>query len=361
MKQVTFLILTISLLSSCITKQNIYMIDLDFIYNSILENHPGVYNKQDPNFRKNLEKIYIESKTKITAVKTSHDLQKAINQFAKSFDDRHLWVHWANNTPKKQRDGITKSFSISRLSKNVTWINLPTFDLNINQEQNFKELIKNISTLQTEKYIIFDLRGNQGGNSDYGSQIINTLFGKNYADQKRTLHNQNVYVDWRASQGNLNHISSLLARHPSNHWLQNIKHGLQKSLAQNNIFYKEYSSEVYEAKENIISRPEFSFQIIVIIESVNVSAALDFIDELKMMIPNVILIGQETRADRLYMEVRSIPLRSGSGNFFFPIKVYRNRPRLDNESYVPNIEFNYIHHTASLQSFILEKIQMEEL
>jgi hypothetical protein len=63
----------------------------------------------------------------------------------------------------------------------------------------------------------------------------------------------------------------------------------------------------------------------------------------------------------VYMEVRSLPLPSGSGNFSFPIKVYRNRPRLDNEPYSPNIEFKDVHNTAALQSFIIEKIKMGEL
>jgi len=79
------------------------------------------------------------------------------------------------------------------------------------------------------------------------------------------------------------------------------------------------------------------------------------------MTKKVILIGQKTKADRVYMEVRSLPLPSGSGTFFFPIKVYRNRPRLDNEPYVPNIEFKDVANTPALKSFILEKIKKGEL
>jgi hypothetical protein len=61
------------------------------------------------------------------------------------------------------------------------------------------------------------------------------------------------------------------------------------------------------------------------------------------------------------MEVRSLPLPSGTGIFFFPIKVYRNRPRLDNEPYIPNIEFNDVHNTPALKIFILEKIKNGQL
>ena len=38
------------------------------------------------------------------------------------------------------------------------------------------------------------------------------------------------------------------------------------------------------------------------------------------------------------MEQRTVPLPSGLGDFSFPIKVYRNRIRQDNQPYNPDIE-----------------------
>ncbi|MEY3197117.1 MAG: hypothetical protein RLZZ59_485, partial [Pseudomonadota bacterium] len=184
---------------------------------------------------------------------------------------------------------------------------------------------------------------------------------KKYAHKKKCLHNKKVFVDWRASQGNLSHISSLLIRYPTNQWLQGVKEGLKGSVERGDSFYREYSYETCGSTKNITSESEFGFKVIVITDSFNVSAALDFIDELKIMTKKVILIGQKTKADRVYMEVRSLPLPSGSGTFSFPIKVYRNRPRLDNEPYVPNIEFNNVGNTPALKSLILEKIKRGEL
>ena len=69
------------------------------------------------------------------------------------------------------------------------------------------------------------------------------------------------------------------------------------------------------------------------------SAALDFIDDLIIMDYPFQLIRQSTRADRLYMESRNIPLPSGLGLFYCPINVYRNRHRKDNQSYHPDIVY----------------------
>lgn len=360
MKQLALLLACAVLITSCSVKQNPWVDDLDFIYKSILENHPGVYNNENPNFCENLENSYETAMSSIKESKVNSSSKIIISDFAKSFNDTHLWIHWLDNTTQKQNATLSK-FSISEPSNEVAWITLPTFDLNSEQEKDFGELVKQLLDLQTKQYIVFDLRRNQGGNSDYGSQIINALFGNEYAYQKKCLSNKNVFVDWRASQGNLSHISSLLTRYPTSQWLQNIKDGLKESLEKRNSFYREYSYETCGPTKNRTSESDFGFKVIVITDSFNVSAALDFIDELKIMTKKVILIGQQTKADRVYMEVRSLPLPSGSGTFSFPIKVYRNRPRLDNEPYVPNIEFNDVDNTHALKSFILEKIKRGEL
>jgi hypothetical protein len=360
MKQLALLIACAVLMTSCAVKQNPWLNDLDFIYKSILENHPGVYNNEDPNFCENLENAYETAKSAIKKSKVNSSSKIIIYDFAKSFNDAHLWVHWLDNTSQKHNAIISK-FSISEPSNEFAWITLPTFDLNIEQKKDFRNIIKVLSQLQTKKYIVFDLRGNEGGNSDYGSQIVNALFGNEYANQKKCLHNNKVFVDWRVSHGNLSHISSLLTRYPTNQSLQGVNEGLQESLERGDSFYREYSYETCGPTKNITSTSEFGFKSIVITDSFNVSAALDFIDELKIMTKKVILIGQKTKADRVYMEVRSLPLPSGSGTFWFPIKVYRNRHRLDNEPYVPDIEFNDVGNTPDLKSFILEKIKRCEL
>ncbi len=361
MKKLALLIACALLMTSYAVKQNPGVQDLDFIYNSILENHPGVYNDEDPNFCENLENSYATAKSAIKESRINSISKTIISDFAKSFNDVHLGVRWFDNIAQKQ-SAITSKFSISELSNEVAWITLPTFYLKTEQEKDFREVIKRLLDLQTKKYIVFDLRGNHGGNSYYGSQIINALFGEEYAHQKKCLCNKKVFVDWRASQGNLSHISSLLTRDPTtNQYLQDVKDGLKESLEKGDVFYREYFYKTCGPTKNITSESEFGFKVIVITDSFNVSAALSFIDELKIMTKKVILIGQKTNADRVYTEVRSLHLPSGFGNFYFPIKVYHNRPRLDNEPYAPNIEFKEVHNTPALQSFILEKIKRGEL
>ncbi len=80
-------------------------------------------------------------------------------------------------------------------------------------------------------------------------------------------------------------------------------------------------------------------KIIVLTDKYTGSASLRFIDELKSLNHSVKLFGQTTGADSLYMQAREIALPSKLGHLNFPMKVYRNRPRKNNEPYHPDVEF----------------------
>jgi len=83
------------------------------------------------------------------------------------------------------------------------------------------------------------------------------------------------------------------------------------------------------------------------------SACLDFADMVRAM-PGARHVGRTTAADSVYMEARVLALPSGVANLFFPTKVYRNRPRGNNQPYVPHdVWTGDIGDTAALQRWIL--------
>lgn len=65
-------------------------------------------------------------------------------------------------------------------------------------------------------------------------------------------------------------------------------------------------------------------------------------------------VGLPTYADSVYMELRQIELPSGIARMGTPIKVYRNRPRGNNQPYVPTHRFaGNILDTPALETWIL--------
>jgi len=254
--------------------------DLDFIYKTIIENHPGIYNDQDLNFGRHLHIAYIKAKQNFVRSSSKDGRKEIIEKFVGSFNDSHLGVNWKSQQLKYSIDDNEKPiFQISSLSGDqIMWITLPTFDIDHNQQKEFDKIHKKLPNLHSKKAVVFDLRGNQGGNSEYGSQIIKAFFGKKLASYKNCLANKYVFVDWRASEANLAHLSYLYYIYKSS-WLKDVLEGVKLSLTQSFPYFRERSQVSCDSKGIVQPSHHLLPQIIAIIDSSNVSAALDFIDE----------------------------------------------------------------------------------
>lgn len=307
--------------------------DLDAIYHVLLENHPGAYNKEDPHFKPHLNKQYKTTRKKLLSCPVERQ-ETCLLEFIASFNDNHLRISNKNQIQQRQHTEANALLKCENIKNHVLWVTLPTFMLNDLQKNDLQKIVKKMPAWKNDKIIVFDLRGNRGGNSMYGSMIIDALFGKEYANYRRDITRHNQSVDWRASIDNIEHMQSLY-KELQDEWIKNVIKGMKKSLSKNLPYYEvKNTCSLYEK----IPTHTVNSKIIVITDKFNASAALNFIDDLKMMEFPVTLIGEITKADRLYMEVRAVELPSKKLTLYFPIKVYRNRPRKDNEPYYPDIK-----------------------
>ena len=354
MQQAKFLLFAVTLIMNAYAYGNYNDQDLAFIYNTIIDSHPGIHNKLDPSFREKLDFAHAQAQQAINENIDIKEKKKILSEFTNSFHDAHLWIQWSdqialNNKSKSQ-------IIVTYPSKQIVWIKLPTFDFDNGMMMSFKGLLYELAKFGEKDAIIFDLRGNQGGNSEHGTEIIKALLGAEYVEYKKHVAEKNQYVEWRASEGNLEHIKSLYKKHQSK-WLEQVLVGMQQSVTQNELYYREYEPGLdnfeYQAQNTAIAK------IIVIIDSINVSAALDFIDDLKI-VTEPVLIGRKTKGDSLYMEVRTVSLPSHMGNFSFPIKVYRNRTRANDEPYLPDIKFEDINDDCKLRNLVMSTLQRKE-
>ena len=75
--------------------------DLEFIYQQIIENHPGIYNKEDPNFTQFLEEQYFLYRPLIHQAQSIEEQKCLLDRFTKSFDDGHLGIEWNEKNKRK--------------------------------------------------------------------------------------------------------------------------------------------------------------------------------------------------------------------------------------------------------------------
>jgi hypothetical protein len=338
--------------------------DIDFITKTITENHPGPHNTLDPEFMTLLASAHQEALKNAATVTTMREYNTLIKTYMDRFHDGHLRFGPKNPTEKRTVQKTSHDITIKNFTDNTVLITIPTFDPNSEQKKQFKKLTDQLPTLRNKETIIFDVRGNTGGNSAWATHIIEALFGEYFAKKKIRQKEQKIFIDWRASKENTDYQCSIAKEicedfgEKSAAALEgkSICNGMQKSLQQKEIFFRQYDQQ--EDQEKIPNQEDqCSAKIVVLIDKACFSATLHFIDDLKALGHALSLVGKTTGADALYIDVRVVNLPSGFGRIQFPMKVYRNRPRGNNEPYRPDIEYpGDMTNTPALEQWLIQNV-----
>lgn len=235
--------------------------------------------------------------------------------------------------------------SLKEVRPGSIWVTLPSFyPQTEEQKEALNTVMHSIKDYRACKTMIFDLRGNGGGNSVYGTSIVQNLFGKAFCNDAFQKRNKDCFVEWRASDGNISYLKAFIPflqkqfgnDEVTKHVLQVIE-GMEKSKQSGDPLYKvvNYTEALGEGG----GEPLTSARIVVITDQYCASACLDFLDDLHAVAP-VTIMGNSTNADTEYMECRDRALPSGLAILHFPIKVFRNRTRKANQPYVSEIQID---------------------
>lgn len=194
--------------------------------------------------------------------------------------------------------------------------------------------------------VVLDVRGNGGGSSHWSREIAARLWGDAAV---AAVPGGSDAVDWRVAEGNLATIQAframLLEQESPDpellHWSRIIADGLAEALQRGDDLWRQPGDEDSPVAESESApRPRQlrdDARIIVLTDGVCASACLDALD---LWLPlGALHAGGETSADTVYMEIGSQELPSGLSRIGIPMKVYRGRPRGNNEPYVPDHPF----------------------
>lgn len=227
---------------------------------------------------------------------------------------------------------------------NAVWfIRLPTF--NISGEDSVKKMRSFVTNLESNapelrnSTVVFDVRGNQGGNSAWGEEIASAIWGRAWVNYVE--HGFDGTVDWRSSAVNIRWMEYILDRETSS--------GLTDSAANDKKVVEAMKAAMKAGEpfarienrpkpENKPSTDPTTGRMFFLTDGECASACLDFADLMRRL-PGVIHIGLPTSADTVYIDNRNANLPSGLGVFSYSMKVYRNRVRKNNEWYEPKYKW----------------------
>lgn len=320
--------------------------DLIFMREQLILNHPGTINPEDLEFESSLQEKFSVAQRALAESVDSMQRVCVLRNFTRSFQDSHLGMVLDSKISPFKADSkqkINENFSLELKKSDLIWMRIPNFCPNDADRARLEFFITQLNEHRS-KTIVFDLRGNGGGNSGFGDLIVGALCGNSYARFCKNSLNENVRCLWKVSESNLNHVikfPDLMRRQFQENseavlWACEISEKMQKAYAEGSLFFENKEDDL----EKSLIEPEnlFKGKVFAIIDSGCFSACLDFLDLLKISKIPLVMLGEPTGADSCYMEVREVQLPSEIGIFRFPIRVFLNRMRGHNEPYKPDID-----------------------
>jgi hypothetical protein len=251
-------------------------------------------------------------------------------------------------------------YAITHPADGVAWVTIPSFAENVGDHRaGLERLISGLPAERGDRLIVFDVRGNGGGNSAWGKRILAALFGEDYVERVDAATFAHVYTEWRASKGNAEFIERYtLPRFKKGSetslYLEKLVAAMREGMATGRELVRvEDDSEAVEADTATVPANPLGEHVILLTDGWCASACLDFAD-LLLAIPGVRHAGAPTFADAVYIDNRANLLPSGIGSFGFSMKVYRHRPRGNNEPYRPDLRYpGDLWETGRLQAWLL--------
>ncbi|MBK6704237.1 MAG: hypothetical protein IPG56_11110 [Caulobacteraceae bacterium] len=269
--------------------------------------------------------------------------------------------------------GPGAQFGVSTPEEGLTWIGVPTFD-NSSSEQ-LRALVDQIKAsaapIRAGHAIIIDVRGNGGGNSEWGAEIARAVWGDEVISAIPES-NPGGATDWRVSQRNLDYINSfapqLIQQFGEDSavavWIRQSQQGFATALASGQPIWRERDAgetgPIPQGGGYTQRRPQgaspIPAHVYMLSNGTCASACLDFAD-IVMHIPGTQLIGMDTAGDGLLMEIRDQTLPSGLARVNLPLKVYRGRARGALEAYHADIAYDGVWDDLAVRNWAIEVAQ----
>jgi hypothetical protein len=207
-------------------------------------------------------------------------------------------------------------------------------------------MIAGLKQLKGIRHIVFDTRGNQGGDSAIGQRIFDAATGGLEYDRAGIEKLPHSYALWRVSETSIAIVGgrrdaaariygpgSEQAREQTA-WLEQMR----QARAAGQPWLRQEGSTVIsraEMRRRHGRLRSFDGDVALLTDADCVSSCLNFADQVRQ-VPGAVHLGKTTAADAVYIEVGFPALPSGN-RVMLPMKVWRDRERGNNEPLVPDL------------------------
>ncbi len=259
---------------------------------------------------------------------------------------RNVALEWQSGSREALRSRVDRALgrvegdlSLRRVGRGH-WLSIPSFDWWGGDAPRMTALLEQLRRdaprIRAGDWLVIDVRGNAGGNSEWGNRVISTLWSPEwlaYADSRL-----DDSVDWRASAGNIEELRHIIAAteqafgdaEAAAYWRAALR-GMEQAEARGDPYFHVRDATAPAAQP--VANPMHA-GVYFLTDHRCASACLNFADAL-FLLPGVVHVGLPTSADTPYIDVRNVGLPSGAARLFIAMKVYRHYARAANQWYEP--------------------------
>ncbi len=253
--------------------------------------------------------------------------------------------------------------AISSFGKNSVRVRMATFaPSNPDEARQFHAIIDAAAGLRDKDFVVFDVRGNGGGNYNWFTAFLEAFYGTDYADHYATarLKIRPVFIDPPGG----NHQAATAKSEPARRVdplntppdrpmdaLLSAGYAPRAAAGGTTVYAATLGSLPPVALKPAPPSPVHA-RVFVLTDYGCASACISFVDELKR-IPGVQQVGRETGVDSRSGTPLAYPLPSGNGQLTVPSLVREDRERGDNVPWRPDVRYDGdIADTAAVLAWI---------
>jgi peptidase S41-like protein len=267
----------------------------------------------------------------------------SLNDCRFSSGDVHL--HWRTADTADVNKTLVRALSgddaFAIKSVHAVWfVRLPRFWITSDSDaQKLQGIVSELAAKARElrqATVVFDVRGNGGGDSLWGRRLAVALWGEPWVE--RVEQSFDSTHDVRVSAANIKKVSDIIEFDRKNgqqealpYWTS-VLHAMESARAAGRPL-----ARIGEPPSKPAGPPPpnpISGRVFLLTDGGCGSACLDFAD-LLVALPGVTVVGLPTSADAVYIDVNDARLPSGLGTLFYGMKVFRHRVRANNQWYEP--------------------------
>ncbi len=225
------------------------------------------------------------------------------------------------------------------LARGMHWVGMPDFN-GAKSGPAYEQLYPELEKLHKANWIVFDLRGNGGGDSSWGSRALEALYGKEYSRQLGELPAYAKYlIADQATIGLYKHYATAPEFAASRDEFGAALRKLEAGMANGDKLVQVYGATAAEhaaTAAKVRQRPSGP-RIAAVIDRNCFSSCMNFLQQLRG-IGDTVVLGETTWGYSPTGEINRFELPSGKGTLFIPSALYSST-QATREPFVPDLAY----------------------